>query len=85
MNQGLGTGKPARVKRNFRVIGSRVIRSKFGYFMKEKIRDRQKNSSYPGIRVKRVRVNGFQLYLNLFIYRIFKDALAIFMTTILSI
>ena len=30
--------------------------------MKEKIRDRQKNSSYPEIRVKRVRVNGFQLY-----------------------
>ena len=31
--------------------------------MKEKIRDRQKNSSYPEIRVKRVQVNGFQLYL----------------------
>ena len=30
--------------------------------MKEKIRDRQKNSSYLEIRVKRVRVNGFQLY-----------------------
>ena len=34
----------------------------FGYFMKEKIRDRRKNSSYPEIRVKRVQVNGFQLY-----------------------
>ena len=32
--------------------------------MKEKIRDRQKNSSYPEIRVKRVWVNEFQLYMS---------------------
>ena len=31
--------------------------------MKEKIRDRRKNSSYPEIRVKRVWVKEFQLYL----------------------
>ena len=37
-----------------RVIRSRVIRSKFGYFMKEKYWDRQKNSSCPEIRVKGV-------------------------------
>ena len=30
--------------------------------MKEKSRDRRKNSSYPEIRVKRVWVNEFQLY-----------------------
>ena len=30
--------------------------------MKEKNRDKQKNSSYPEIRVKRVWVNEFQLY-----------------------
>ena len=34
--------------------------------MKEKIRDRRNNSSYPEIRVKRVRVNGFQLYIYIF-------------------
>ena len=33
--------------------------------MKEKSRDRQKNSSYPEIPVKRVWVNEFQLYVKL--------------------
>ena len=31
--------------------------------MKEKSRDRSKNSSYPEIRVKQVWVNEFQLYI----------------------
>ena len=34
--------------------------------MKEKSRDRWKNSSYPEIRVKRVWVNEFQLYIDFF-------------------
>ena len=36
--------------------------------MKEKSRDRQKNSSYPEIRVKRVWVNEFQLYYDVKVY-----------------
>ena len=61
MNLDIGTGKSARVNRNLELSNLELSEVNFGYFMKEKNQDRQKNSSYPELRVKWVWVNEFQL------------------------